>query len=322
MKRAVAFVCAVAGMLALAVAHAQNYPARPVRVVVPFPAGGPVETLTRVFTERLAQSLGQPFIIDNRAGASGTIGSEQVAKAPRDGYTLLANNCSHTGNAAYYKKLPYDVLTDFAPVIQFDVTSGNLFVIHPSVPVRTVREFIDFAKARPKQLNYASAGIGSPQHVTAALFAAMAGIELVHVPYKGNPPAFTDLVGGHVEVMFVTTNVARPYLPAGRLRALGLAGPRRAPTLPDVPTIQEAGLPGYEVICYHGAWAPAGTPPEIVRRLHGEFAKALGTAEAKRYLADADYFATGLGPDEFAAFLREDVPLQVKIAKMVGIQPQ
>ena len=312
----------VIAMPSAAVAQTAAYPVKPVRVIVTFPAGGPVETLTRVFTQRLAEVFGQPFIIDNRPGASGTLGSDVVAKAPRDGYTMLANNCSHTGNAAFYKKLPYDVLADFAPVTQLDVTSGNLMVIHPSVPARTVKEFIAFAKTRPNQLNYASAGIGSPQHVSGAVFASMAGIQLVHVPYKGNPPAFTDVVGGHVEVMFVTAGVARPYLPSGRLRALGIAGPPRSPTLNEVPTIQEAGLPGYNVICWHGMWFTAGTPPDIVRRVNAELVKALATPEAKRYLADADYFATGTTPEEFAEFLRDDLPKQIGIAKTVGIQPQ
>jgi tripartite-type tricarboxylate transporter receptor subunit TctC len=190
------------------------------------------------------------------------------------------------------------------------------------VPARTVREFIAFAKARPNQLNYASAGVGSPQHVSAAVFASMAGIQLVHVPYKGNPPAFTDVVGGHVEMMFVTAAVARPYLPSGRLRVLGIAGPQRLPTLAEVPTIMEAGLPGYNVTCWHGMFFPAGVPAEIVRRMNTELVKTLATPEAKRYLADSDYFATGTTPEEFNAFIKEDLVLQANFARMVGIQPQ
>ena len=306
----------------VAIAQTAPYPVKPVRVIVPFPAGGPVETLARVFTQRLTETLGQPFVIDNRPGASGTLGSDLVAKAPRDGYTMLVANCSHTGNAAYYKKLPYDTANDFAPITQVDVTSGNLMVVHPSVPARTVKEFIAFAKARPAQLNYASAGVGSPQHVSGAVFASMAGINLVHVPYKGNPQAFTDTIGGHIEVMFVTAGVARPYLPSGRLRALGIAGPRRLPTLNDVPTIQEAGLPDYNVICWHGMFFPAGTPADIVRRVNGELLKALATPEARRYMADNDYFATGTTPEELQTFVREDLVLQANLAKMVGIQPQ
>jgi len=298
------------------------YPNRPIRFVVPFPPGGPVELLGRAFTQRLVEAMGQPFVFDNRPGASGTIGTEFVAKAPRDGYTLLITNCSHSSNVAYYKKLPYDSMADFAPVTQADVTSGNLLVVHASVPTRSVKEFIALARARPGQLNYASAGVGSPQHVTGALFALMAGIQLTHVAYKGNAPALNDVLGGHVEVIFVSPSFARPYMQAGRLRALGVAGPRRLPTLPDVPTFDQAGLTGYDYTCYHGLWFPAGVPAEIVRRVHDEMVKALAAPDVRRYLADADYFPVGSSPEEFAGFLRNDIARQASIAKKIGIQPQ
>jgi tripartite-type tricarboxylate transporter receptor subunit TctC len=296
------------------------YPNRPLRLVVPFPPGGPVELLGRAFTQRLAETMGQPFVFDNRPGASGTIGTEFVAKAPRDGYTLLITNCSHSSNVAYYQKLPYDSLADFAPITQMDVTSGNLLVVHTSVPTRSVKEFIALARARPGQLNYASAGVGSPQHVTGALFASMAGIELTHVAYRGNSPALNDLLGGHVEVMFVSPSFGRPYVQAGRLRALGIAGPRRLPTLPDLPTFHEAGLTGYDYTCYHGMWFPAGVPAEIVRRMHAEIVKALAAPAVRKYLADSDYFPVGNSPEEFAGFLTNDIPRQTGIAKKIGIQ--
>ena len=298
------------------------YPNRPIRLVVPFPAGGPVEVLARVFTQRLVETMGQPFVIDNRPGASGTIGTEFVAKAPRDGYTLLITNCSHSSNVAYYTKLPYDSMADFAPITQMAVTSGNLLVVHSSVPARSVKEFIALARARPGQLNYASAGVGSPQHVTGALFASMAGIELTHVAYKGNPPALNDVLGGHIEVMFVSASFARPYIQAGRLRALGIAGPRRLPTLPDLPTFDQAGLTGYDYTCYHGMWFPAGVPAEIVRRMHAEIVKALAAPAVRKYLAESDYFPVGSSPEEFTEFLRNDIPRQASIAKKIGIQPQ
>lgn len=314
---------ALAAALPTAVgAQPAGYPAKPIRVIGPFPAGGPVETLARVFTQRLTETMGQPFIIDNRPGASGTIGTDFVAKAPRDGYTMLVNNCSYSSNASFYKKLPFDPVADFAPVTQLDVTSGNVLVLHPSVPARSIREFIALAKSRPGQLNYASAGVGSPQHVTGALFASMAGIKLTHVAYKGNPPAFSDVVGGHVELMFVTPSVGRPYIQAGRLRALGIAGPRSIPSLPDVPSIQDTGLTGYTVICWHGMWFPAGVPAEIVQRMNAEVVKALATPEVRRYLADADYFAVGNSPEEFADFVKKDIAHQAGVAKTVGIQPQ
>ena len=298
------------------------YPNRPIRLVVPFPAGGPVEVLARTFTQRLAETMGQAFVIDNRPGASGTIGTESVAKAPRDGYTLLITNCSHSSNVAYYKKLPYDSMADFAPITQATVTSGNLLVVHSSIPACSVKEFIALARARPGQLNYASAGVGSPQHVTGALFASMAGIQLTHVAYKGNPPALNDLLGGHVEVMFLSASFARPYIQAGRLRGLGIAGPRRLPTLPDLPTFDQAGLTGFDYTCYHGMWFPAGVPAEIVRRMHAEIVKALAAPEVRKYLADADYFPLGNSPEEFAEFLRKDIARQASIAKKIGIQLQ
>ncbi|MGZ8203996.1 MAG: Bug family tripartite tricarboxylate transporter substrate binding protein [Burkholderiales bacterium] len=331
MRAKLSAVCRAAGC-AILVAHLwptqsqaatdAPYPNRPIRLVVPFPAGGPVELLGRAFTQRMTETLGQPFVFDNRPGASGTIGTELVVKAPRDGYTLLIANCAHSSNAAYYKKLPYDPIEDLAPITQLDVTSGNLLVVHASIPARSVKEFIALAKARPGQLNYASAGIGSPQHVTGALFASMAGIELTHVAYKGNAPALNDLLGGHVEVMFVSPSFGRPYAEKGRLRGLGIAGPRRLPTMPDVPTFHEAGLTGYDYTCYHGMWFPAGVPGEIVRRMHGEILKALATPSVKKYIAEADYFPVGNSPEEFGAFLRSDIARQASIAKKIGIQPQ
>lgn len=298
------------------------YPNRPIRLVVPFPPGGPVELLGRAFTQRLFETMGQPFVFDNRPGASGAIGTETAAKAPRDGYTMLISNCSHKSNIAYYKKLPYDPIADFAAITQLDVTSGNMLVIHPSVPARSVKQFIVLARARPNQLNYASAGIGSPQHVTGALFAAMAAIDLVHVAYKGNAPALNDLVGRHVEVMFLSPSFARPYLQSGRLRGLGIAGPRRLPTLPDLPTFHEAGLTGYDYTCYHGMWFPVGTLAETVRRMHAEIVRALATPPVRKYLADADYFAVGNSPEEFTQFLRNDIPKQMGIARKIGLKPQ
>lgn len=298
------------------------YPNRPIRFVVPFPPGGPVELLGRAFTQVMAESIGQPFVFDNRPGASGTIGSDVVAKAPRDGYTLLITNCSHSSNAAYYRKLAYDSLADFAPITQMDATSGNLLVVHSLVPTRSVKEFIALARARPRQLNYASAGVGSPQHVTGALFASMAGIEMTHVAYKGNSPALNDLIGGHVEVMFISPSFGRPYMQTGRLRALGVAGQRRLPTLPDVPTFHEAGLTGYDYTCYHGMWFPAGVTAEIVRRLHGETVKALAAPSVRKYLAESDYFPVGSSPEEFSEFLRKDIARQASIASRIGLQPQ
>lgn len=304
--------------------HAQtdNWPVKPVRVVVPFSPGTPIEVPARAVSRRMTETFGQPFVFDYRTGASGIIGSEMVARAPKDGYTLLATNCSHSANPSYYKSLPYDTLADFAPVSQINVTYGNLLVIHPSLPSRTLKEFIAFARARPDQIKYASAGIGSPPHVSAALFAVMAGVKLLHVPYKGTAVAFNDVLGGHVEVMVASPTVAVPYIIAGRLRALGLGGPRRQPQVPDVPTFHEAGLTGFDMTCYHGLWAPAGTPAEIIRRLHAEVVKAVALPETKKYFADSGLIPTGTTPEEFGDFLRKDVVRQADVTRQIGLQPQ
>ncbi len=303
-------------------AQQDGWPVKPLRVVIPFSAGTPIEVPTRAVTRRMTETLGQPFVFDYRTGASGTIGTEIVARAPRDGYTLLATNCSHSANPAYYKKLPFDTVNDFAPVSQINVTYGNLLVIHPSLPARSVKDFIALAKARPGEIKYASAGVGSPPHVSAALFAVMAGIHLLHVPYKGTAVAFNDVIGGHVEVMVASPTVVIPYVQAGRLRALGLGGPRRQPQVPEVPTFHEAGLTGFDMTCYHGLWYPAGTPPEIVRRVYGEVAKAVALPETQKYLAENGLIPTATTPEAFAEFIRKDVLKQAQIVKRIGLQPQ
>jgi len=315
-------VAASAALPVIVAAQSAGYPAKPVRVVVPFTAGSPVEIPARPVTQRLSETMGQQFVFDYRPGASGTIGTEIVAKAPRDGYTLLYTNCSHSSNPAHYKKLPYDSLADFAPVTLSNTTSGNVLVVHPSVPAHTVKEFIALAKARPGKLNYASAGVGSPPHVTGALFAAMAGIQLAHVSYKGTSVAFNDVLGGYVEVMFASPPFAYPFIQAGRVRALGIGGPRRASILPDVPTFDESGLSGYNVTCYHGIWFPAGVPAEIVHRLNSEVVKALALPEVRKQYAANALFPVGNSPEEFAEFLKKDIALQASIAKRIGIEPR
>src|SRR5688572_19974041 len=268
-----AFIAAAALLPAIAAAQPAGYPAKPVRMIVPFSAGSPVEIPARPVAQRLAEAMGQQFLIDNRPGASGTIGTELVARAPRDGYTLLYTNCAHSSNPSHYRKLPYDSIADFAPVTQSNVTYGNLLVVHPSVPARSVKEFIALARRMPARLNYASAGVGSPPHVTGALFASMAGIQMAHIAYKGTAVAFTDVLGGHVEVMFASPPYAQPFIQTGRVRPLGIGGPRRTPLQPDVPTFHEAGLTGFEVTCYHGIWFPAGVPADILRRLNAAVVK-------------------------------------------------
>ena len=303
-------------------AAAQTYPTGPVRVVVPFPPGGGNDSMGRILAQKLTESMGKQFVIDNRGGANGMVGSELVAKAPKDGYTLLVTNCAHSSNPAHYKKLPYDTLTDFAPVTQTNFTYGNFLTVHPSLPSRSVKEFIALAKAHPGKLNYASAGVGSPPHVTGALFAAMAGIKLTHVAYKGTSVAFNDVLGGHIEVMFSSPPFTAPFIAAGKVRALGIAGPIRSPHFPDIPTFDESGLTGYNLRCYHGLWFPAGTSGEIVRRLRAEVVKALAAPEVRKHYFDNDLLPVGSTPEEFQEFLAKDIARQISIAKTVGLTPQ
>ena len=321
MRRMLAAIVAVAIPVAAA-AQGAGWPAKPVRVIVPFSAGSPVEIPARPVTQRLAEVLGQQFLIDNRTGASGIVGTEVVAKAPRDGYTALWTNCSHSSNPSHYAKLPYDTLADFAAVTQSNVTYGNVLVVHPTVPARSVKEFIALAKKIPGKLHYASAGVGSPPHTTGALFAAMAGIDLAHVPYKGTAVAFPDVLAGYVEVMFSSPPFTLPYAQAGRVRVLGIGGPRRTPLFPDVPTFHETGLTGYDMTCYHGILFPAGTPGEIVRRLQAEVAKALALPAIQKHYDLNGLVPTGSSPEEFADFLRKDVTRQTEIAKKIGIAPK
>jgi len=318
----VAFAAVAAALPAVADAQTAGYPAKPVRMIVPFSAGSPIELPARAIGQRLSETMGQQFVVENRTGASGTIGTEAAAKAPQDGYTLLFTNCSHGANPSFFKKLPYDTVADFAPITQTNGTYGNLLVVHPSVPARSVKEFIALAKARPGQLHYASAGVGSPPHVAAALFAAMAGINLTHVPYRGTAATVNDVVGGHIEVMLMSPITATGFVKSGRLRALGISGPVRSPWLPDVPTILETGLTGYDVTCWHGMWFPAGTPAEIVRRVHAEVVKALAVPEVRKHIVDNGLRPLGSSPEEFAEFLRKDIARQATIAKKIGIQPQ
>jgi tripartite-type tricarboxylate transporter receptor subunit TctC len=317
----------VASIVALALqsaadAQVSGYPSRPIRFVVPYPAGGPVDLPARLIADRLVESMGQQIIIDNRGGAATRIGTEAVARSARDGYTLLFNNSSHAANVVQYRKLPYDAIADFAPVTLVDVTSGNLLVIHPSVAAHSIKELIALAKKRPAQLKYATGGVGGPQHVTAAVFAAMAGIELMHVPYKGTLAGMTDVLGGRLEIIFLSPSMALPFIKEGRLRALGVTGQRRLEALPDVPAIHEAGLSGYEVISWHGMWFPAGVPGDIVRRMHAEVVKALTLPHIRKQFEENYIYPVGNSPAEFADFVREQIAVQGRFMKIIGLEPE
>jgi tripartite-type tricarboxylate transporter receptor subunit TctC len=293
------------------------YPERPVRVIVTFPAGGGTDIVARMVFQKVAERSGATFVIDNRGGAGGTIGTELAAKSPADGYTLVVVSGSHTINPSLYKKLPYDTVRDFAPVTLL-VTGPGLLVVHPSLPARTVRQLIALAKERPGQLLFASAGNGTPPHLAAELFKHMTGTDIVHIPYKGNAQAMTDLIAGQVSLSFPTIPSALPHVQAGKLRALGVTSARRSSALPEVPAIAEAGVPGYEGSAWYGVLAPAGTPQGIIGRLENELRNTLRLPELRDKL-----IAQGLEPvantsAEFAAIIALEITKWSKVVAASG----
>ena len=304
-------------LLFAAAAGAQDYPARPIRVVVPFPPGGGTDLMARTVVQKLGESLGATVVVDNRGGAGGTIGTDLVAKAPPDGYTLVVVSGSHAINPSLYPKLPYDSVRDFAPVTM--LTSGpGLLVVHPSVPARTVKEFIALARSRPGQLHYASAGIGTPPHLAGELFKTMTGADIVHVPYKGNGPAYTDLIGGHVSVMFPTIPTAIPHVRTGKLRALGVTTRSRTAIAPELPTLSESGVPGYDVSSWYGLLAPAGTPAAVVARLQREIAKVLRLPDISEKLTAQGLDLVGNTPEAFAGVIQSEIAKWAKVVKASG----
>jgi tripartite-type tricarboxylate transporter receptor subunit TctC len=298
---------------------AQTYPTKPVRVVIPWPPGGSNDVVGRIVMQRVAESTGQQFVVDNRAGAAGSIGADVVAKAPPDGYTIMVHSTSHVGNAHLYKKLPYDTLKDFMGVALLAAQPGAL-TVHPSLPVKNVREFIALAKKSPGTINYSSSGNGSAPHLSMALLVAMTGIKLVHVPYKGGAPQVTALVSGETQASLATVSTVLVHIQSGRLRALGVSSAKRSGVLPDVPTIAESGVPGYEMSPWIGVFTPAGTPKDRVNRLNAEINKALKTPEVSQLLASQALDALGSTPEEFDARIRADYDKYAKLIKLTGAQ--
>ncbi len=305
-------------VLAAGAAFAQSYPSRPIRLVVPYPAGGPTDLLGRVIAQRLGDNLGQPVLVDNRPGASGNLGSELVAKAAPDGYTLvLGNNATHATNESLFPNMPYATLRDFAPVtLVASVT--NLLVVNPKVPVQSVAALIAYAKANPGRLNYASTGNGSAAHLTGEMFKSATGTDIVHVPYRGGPPAVTDLLSGQVSLMFATLPSVLPYVQAGTLRALAVTSLARVKTLPEVPTLAESGLPGFSSEAWFGVLAPAGTPRDIVARLNAEIAKAVTAPDAREKLAAQGFEVVTDTPEQFTAFIRAEIAKWAKVVRESG----
>jgi tripartite-type tricarboxylate transporter receptor subunit TctC len=304
-----------------ALADAQDYPVRPVRVVSPFSAGGPNDIVARLIAQKLAEALGQPFVVDNRPGAGGNLGTDLAAKAAADGYTLL---CAGPGslimNPLLYK-VPYDTARDFAPV-SLVATAPNVLVVHPSVPAKTVKELIALARAQPGRLNYASAGTGSSAHFAVALFAAMAGVELAHVPYKGTGPGINDLIGGQVQLAIFSIPPVLTHVRTGKLRALAVTSKVRSPELPEVPTVDEAGVPGYEMNPWYGLLAPAGTPRAIVARLNSEVSRIVRSPDMREKLSAQGAEPGGGTPEDYAAVIRADTVLWTRVIKETGIKAE
>ena len=294
------------------------YPTKPIRLVVPFPAGGATDIFAREVAKHLTEAWGQSVVVDNRPGAGGNIGSELVAKSAPDGYTLeMGTVGTHAINASLYSKMPYDHIKDFVPVI---LVAGvpNVLEVNPSVPVNSVQELIAYAKANPGKLNFASSGSGTSIHLSGELFKVMAGVQMTHVPYKGSAPALSDLLGGQVQLMFDNLPPSLPQIKAGKLRALAVTSSTRAPALPDVPTVAEAGLPGFEASSWFGVLAPAGTPPAIVAKLNAEIAKWLTTPEAKEKLAAVGANIASGTPEDFARHIQAETAKWAKVVKESG----
>jgi len=308
-------------LLALAnPAAAQDYPIRPVRLIIPFPPGGSNDVVGRLIATHLAERLGKQVVVDNRGGAGGVIGTEVVAKSPADGYTLLIISMAHAVNPWLYK-LSYDPIKDFVP-IGLLAKGANVLVVHPSLPVNSVKDLVALAKQKPGDLQYASAGIGSFQHLGGELFKLMAGVDILHVPFKGGGPAMVDIVGGHTKVMFSSMVQTVPQIKAGKLRALGTGGLERSPVLPDVPTIAEAGVPGYEAVNWWGMVAPAGTSPAIIDRVNREVEAVQQSPEVQKQFANEGATPVSMKPADFGSFMVSEMNKWEKVVKQGGIKAE
>jgi tripartite-type tricarboxylate transporter receptor subunit TctC len=319
-KNARQFLAIVGLLFAASWVAAQSYPAKPIRIIVPFPAGGIADLFGRVIGQKFSEAWGQPVVVDNRPGAGGNIGAEIVAKSPPDGYTLVTGSIgTHAVNVSLFSKLPYDPIRDFAPVSLIMEAEG-LLVVHPSVPARSVKDLIALARSRPGQLSYASAGHGTAAHLAGELFKSMAKVDMVHVPYKGNVPAITDLIAGQTSLLFATMPTVLPQVQAGRLRALAVTSSARSPAAPQLPTIAEAALPGYSVTNWIGIFAPAGTPREVVLKLNGEIVRTMQAPDIQKRLLNEGAKFTPWSPDQFASFVNAELAKWAKVVKEAGIR--
>jgi len=317
MHRAAARLAATLLLAVPLAAIAQAWPSKPVKIVVPFAAGGPADIYARAIGEKLSHALGQSFVVEDKPGGGSIVGTDAVAKSAPDGYTLLMMSNTHTVNESLIPAKSFVLLRDFVPVAPVNY-SDLVMVVHPSVPAATVKEFVALAKAQPGRLNYASSGPGTPYHMAGELFKAMAGVDVVHVPYKGSSGARTDILGGQVQMMFDAITTMAPHVRAGKLRALGSTGKARSSVLPDVPTVGEAGVAGYEAVIWLGILAPAGTPRAIVERLNAEITKITASAEMRDAWAKQGATAMSMTTEEFGRYLREDIEKWSRIVKVSG----
>ena len=315
----------ISGLLVSAVAvvaqpvAAQQYPVRPIRLIVPFPPGGGTDTMARVVAPKLSEYLGQQVVPENRGGAGANIGAELAAKSPPDGYTVMLATITNAIGATLYTLLNYDLARDFAPITQL-ATTPHILVVHPSVPVKSVKEFTAFTRARPGELTYSSSGSGSSAHLAGELFSSLTGTKMVHVPYKGGGPSMIALVGGEVSLCFATMPSAVGYVRAGRLRGIAVTTEKRSPSMPDLPTIAETGVAGYEAGSWYGLSAPAGTSKEIIARLHAETMKVMALPDVKERLFNAGFEVVTSSPEQFAAFTRSEIQKWGKLVKATGLK--
>ncbi len=298
-----------------------GYPSRPIRLVVPFVPGGTADTIARIVSDKLYIRLGRPIVIDTRAGANSVLGCEIVAQSNPDGHTMIIVAAGFAVNPSLRKKLPYDSVRDFAPVGLAGV-GPYLLTIHSSIPATTVGEFIAWGKARPGQVSYASTGVGSPPHLAMELLKTMAGVDFVHIPYKGGGAVLPDLLSGRVPLHFSSVSTAAPHVRAGRIRAIAMTTPKRSPSMPEVPTFDEAGLKGYDVTGWYGLLAPAKTPPAIVSRINGDLRQVLADGETQKRLFQAGIEPTPNTPSEFAALIKVEIPKWAKVMKAAGVEPE
>jgi tripartite-type tricarboxylate transporter receptor subunit TctC len=299
----------------------QPYPSKPVRIISPYSPGGGNDTLCRIVARRLADGLGQQVVVENRPGGNAIVGTEITARAAPDGYTFVLVSSAHASNASLYRKLPYDTIRDFTPLTLVGL-SPLVLAVHPSLPVKNIRELIALAKSRPGQLTYATSGHGSPGHLAGALFDVMAGTKLLHVPYKGIALGITDVIGGQVTIAFSSSTSIVPHVRAGRLRGLAITSARRSPSIPDLPTMAESGVPGYEASLWYGFFGPARIPTEIVRRLNSEIARVLALPDVREQMASQGVDARSSTPEDFGRLLAGDVERWAKVLQRVGITPE